>query len=538
MADRRRGTAIFMLALGIVFFLQNTVFGAEPPLEQYVQSSAEYLCGRVPAAVGSEWTIIALARSGTQVPQEYFDAYLRSAQAYVTERQGVLHERKYTEYSRMILALTALGKNPADVGGYNLLAPLAEFEKTMQQGRNGAVFALLALDSAQYEISSDMSENAAETRQKYLYAILNAQQEDGGFSLSDGTDVDFTAMALQALAPYREKEEVEMAIQRGLQSLSKMQNAQGGFSSMGKENCESAAQVLTAMSTLQIPISDERFVKNGKTVLDYLLTFYREGGGFAHTSAGTEGDVMTTEQVLCAFAAYQRFQNGQKNLYDMSDVVRTGYAGQEQNSVGAFGKHEAVRVRPVVQPGKRFSDLEGYSGAEKILALAEREIVSGISEEEFAPLNSITRAEFAAIVTKGLGLSPIQTENFEDVPEAQWYAPYVGCAYSFGIVSGVSEHFFAPEENVTREEAVVMLTRAAHLCGLQTELTGDEQLDWLAQFTDYRTCADWAVNAMAFCCREKIISCEESELRPQEPALRGEIAQMLYQMLDAAWLLQ
>lgn len=83
-----------------------------------------------------------------------------------------------------------------------------------------------------------------------------------------------------------------------------------------------------------------------------------------------------------------------------------------------------------------------------------------------------------------------------------------------------------------------MLTRAAHLCGLQTELTGDEQLDWLAQFTDYRTCADWAVNAMAFCCREKIISCEESELRPQEPALRGEIAQMLYQMLDAAWLLQ
>ena len=143
-------------------------------------------------AVGGEWAILGLARGGADIPSGYYADYYANVESYVKAREGVLHTKKYTEYSRVVLALTAIGKDPANVAGYDLLAPLGDFDKTVWQGINGAIFALLALDSGEYESA---------LREKYVDYILQKQLADGGWALSgESADADVTAMALQALA--------------------------------------------------------------------------------------------------------------------------------------------------------------------------------------------------------------------------------------------------------------------------------------------------------------------------------------------------
>ena len=103
--------------------------------------------------MGGEWTILGLRQSGYDVDDEYYSHYYTSLEEYIKSVDGVLHKRKYTEYSRVILTLNAIGKNPSDVGGYNLLMPLGDYENTVMQGINGAIWALIALDSGDYEIA-------------------------------------------------------------------------------------------------------------------------------------------------------------------------------------------------------------------------------------------------------------------------------------------------------------------------------------------------------------------------------------------------
>ena len=102
--------------------------------------------------VGGEWLVMGLARSGLEVSDEYYEIYFQNLCAYTAQQGGVLHAKKYTEYSRVILAVTAIGRDPADVGGFNMLQPLADFEQTVFQGINGPIFALLALDCGNYVV--------------------------------------------------------------------------------------------------------------------------------------------------------------------------------------------------------------------------------------------------------------------------------------------------------------------------------------------------------------------------------------------------
>ena len=127
------------------------------------------------ASVGGEWAVIGLARSDVEVPQQWYDTYYDNVKAYVKTCGGVLHKRKYTEYSRVVLALTAIGKDPANVAGYDLLKPLSDFDKTVWQGVNGAIWALIALDSGSYESA---------LRQKYVDHIITQQLADGVWALS------------------------------------------------------------------------------------------------------------------------------------------------------------------------------------------------------------------------------------------------------------------------------------------------------------------------------------------------------------------
>lgn len=267
---------------------------------------------------GSEWLAIALARSGRSVPDSYYDSVVKAVQ----DAKGQLSDRKFTEYSRTILALTAIGKDPTDVGGYDLLSKLADMDDVTYQGINGAIFALIALDSGKYDVPTAAEGGNQTTRDGLVAYILKQQLSDGGWALSgSNADPDMTAMALQALAPYRTGDAAVLAaVDKAIQTLSDMQQANGGYSSWGTLNSESCAQVLIALATLGIdPVSDSRFAKNGLTVLDALLS-YAVSGGFRHTADG-EVDAMATEQALCALTAYARLLDGKTSLYDMTDVL-------------------------------------------------------------------------------------------------------------------------------------------------------------------------------------------------------------------------
>ena len=322
---KRSGSKLLCILLLLSLLLSLTACGKP---ETQLEKTAGYLQAQIAepgtGSVGGDWLIFGLARSGVKVPQKYFDAYYENVEAAVREKNGVLSDRKYTEYSRTVLALTAIGKNPADVAGFDLLKPLADFEQVTRQGINGTIFALLALDSGNYEMPEDPDAAVQATRQMYVDELLARELPDGGWTLTGGEpDVDITAMTLQALAKYRDQADVTAAVERGLAVLSSLQEPDGGYVSWGSSNSESVAQVIVALTELGIPLDDERFVKNGITVEDALLRFAQENGAFVHVRDGSGGDDgMATEQAFYALAAIHRAETGETTLYDMTDVMQ------------------------------------------------------------------------------------------------------------------------------------------------------------------------------------------------------------------------
>ena len=322
---KRSGSKLRCILLLLSLLLSLTACGKP---ETQLEKTAGYLQAQIAepgtGSVGGDWLIFGLARSGVKVPQKYFDAYYENVEAAVREKNGVLSDRKYTEYSRTVLALTAIGKNPADVAGFDLLKPLADFEQVTRQGINGTIFALLALDSGNYEIPENPDAAVQATRQMYVDELLARALPDGGWTLTGGEpDVDITAMTLQALAKYRDQADVTAAVERGLAVLSSLQEPDGGYVSWGSSNSESVAQVIVALTELGVPLDDERFTKNGITVEDALLRFAQENGAFVHVRDGSGGDDgMATEQAFYALAAIHRAETGETTLYDMTDVMQ------------------------------------------------------------------------------------------------------------------------------------------------------------------------------------------------------------------------
>lgn len=284
--------------------------------------------------VGSEWFVLAQARSGANLNSSYFSTYYNHFANYLKENKGILTNTiKYTEYSKAILSLTAAGKDARDVGGYNLFSYISDFDKTVEQGPNGAIWALLALDSnPAYSFPKVKKGGNQNSREKLIKHLLSVEVSGGGWTMNGNkADSDLTGMALQALAPYYHKrEDVTKAVDRALAALSKMQNSTGGFSTGGIETVESCAQVITGLCALGIdPEKDPRFIKGGKWTVENLISYHINNSGFMHVKAGSgnngggeAGKVngIATEQGYYALVAYQRMKNGQTSLYDMSDV--------------------------------------------------------------------------------------------------------------------------------------------------------------------------------------------------------------------------
>ena len=306
--------------------------GEDTGYNEYLNKALANIKKTVPTpqvgSVSGEWAVLGLARGNANVTNSYYDSYYDRVVAYVKAniKSGEkLDNTKSTEHSRIILALTAIGEDPTSVGGHNLLTALNDLDYVKKQGSNGPIWALLAVDSGNYEYAK---------REQLIEAIL-ADRVGNGWSLDGGTaDTDMTAMALQALAPYNDEEhpEVKSAIEAALTLLSGMQQNDGGFASFGTANSESAAQVVVALSALGLDANtDSRFVKNGHSVLENLLSYAQEDGSFLHLSDGSSGNnQMAAEQGTYALVAYDRHVKGKHSLYDMTDVVKREDASAQE----------------------------------------------------------------------------------------------------------------------------------------------------------------------------------------------------------------
>jgi len=537
-----------LLALLLLVGTAPAAFAAvdNATLNSAVTGTAAFIYSTTPSpqvgSIGGEWAVLGLARSGYSVPEKYYQDYYATVEKYVQDCKGVLHDKKYTEYSRVIVALSSIGADARNVGGYDLTKPLGDYDKTIWQGLNGPIWALIALDSRDYP------EPTAGIRQKYIDRILSCQNPDGGWSLFGGTtavasysvsDPDITGMALQALAKYQSQPAVAKATGEALECMSAQQQSDGGFSSMGDSNAESIVQMIVALAELGISQDDPRFVKNGVTMLDALMAFRQSTGGFNHTATGSGNNQMTAEQGFYALVAVQRQRSGKNSLYRMGDAisVKLPQSSAPVSGAGLPGKHADVKAVPVTAAGTTFSDVKFHANKAAIEALASRAIINGMGDGTFAPDKNMTRAEFATITVKALGLTPKANGSFTDVPAAQWFAPYVGTANTYGIVNGVGGGKFNPSGTITRQEAAAMVARAAKLCGMSADYTTAAARDILSQFGDYTKCADWARSSLAFCYDQGILDASALNIQPTVAIRRCEITQMLYNMLEKANLL-
>lgn len=504
--------AALALCLALALSAAPAALAAGTPLER----TADYVCQTVTdptvGTAGGEWAVLALKRAG-RLTADQEARYLENLQKCLEASGGVLSSTKYTEYARVVLALTALGEDPGSAAGYDLLASLAECDKVVRQGINGVIWALIALRSASCTAWDVQGGALVEAGDVYLSAILAAQLSDGGWSLSGKTpaDPDITAMALCALAPYQENDAVKTAVERGLECLSAIQNDDGTF---GAPTAESCAQAVLALHELGLSPDDARFTKGGVSALEALLTFARSDGSFSHVPGGG-ADQMATEQALCALAAQE--VEGSFFLSENSETPDL--------AIPALGSETVT-----------FPDIQGRQDQSAIEDLARRGVLLGRNDGTFDPDASMTRGEFCAVVVRALGLKKTQESPFTDVPA--WCADAVAAAYEAGIVRGTTATTFTPGGTITRQEAAVMLARAARYASGTAVSYSQAACESLLRSggSDWAACGAWAARDVALCLQSGLLGGTNGAIRPRSPITRGEVAQSVVGLLCSGFL--
>ena len=187
-------------------------------------------------SIAGEWAVFGLARGNYFAKDsayftEYYDRIVDCVNetASAVNLNGALDKNKSTENSRLIVALSAIGKDARSVGDWDLVQAYSAngINWIRKQGLNGTIWTLIALDSANYETEDPT------IRQQCVDATLSAQHNDGGWSLvtakAQPSNVDITCMTLTALYPYRDQPAVAEACETALAWLSESQLENGGF---------------------------------------------------------------------------------------------------------------------------------------------------------------------------------------------------------------------------------------------------------------------------------------------------------------------
>jgi uncharacterized protein YjdB/putative cell wall-binding protein len=263
-----------------------------------------------------DWTVMELNKLGKPIPSDY----LTDLQQKIKSTSEDEYFKYFTTYARTVIGIVAAGGDPTNFAGKNLVEKIYNGEQYMQ-GVNDYVYSLIALDSANFTVPDGI-------RQELVDKILSYKISDGGWTYSgDTADPDMTSMAISALAPYKDREDVKSAVDSAVDKLSSMQSEDGGYASYGIENPNSVEMVIIGLCDNGIdPASDDRFIKSGGNPISALFKFaVSDNTGFwSPWNTDKTVDSYATEQGLRAITAYKLFKDGKGSVYkNFTDVDTT-----------------------------------------------------------------------------------------------------------------------------------------------------------------------------------------------------------------------
>lgn len=468
-----------------------------------VSDYEEYLStGLVPSAGrGGDWLVIYMKESGIEADygqyNDALDEYLISAK-----------ELSATDYERIGLVKACLGQDKEYIVD-------TVRNHTGQSGIMSIIYGLMLACSNNYVDDAVLTEIAD--------SLTSLQLEDGGWNLTGQySDADVTAMALQALAPLYDKgygENIEKAVAR----LSELQENNGGYASYGVDNSESTAQVLMALCALDIDFrNDTRFIKNGESVYDALITYITEEGGFSHTQGGP-ADSMATVQALGALVCAEKYENTGRFLYDFTsgdtledidegDSAPNGQA--EENETGTeIPDEETLPHTGNGISGRHIKHI--FMGI--ILSAAAVIILVMAFRKRLTLIKAIVTGAVCAALMTIVGFS-----SFETVSEHYNVRNEQGSTETYITVTGING-IIAPRTQVyieTGDTAFDQLLRLAGDRRINIDYSGSAALgtiyvrsiDGLAEF-DYGSLSGWTYYVNG---KMPEVSCSQYELEPDD----------------------
>jgi len=195
-------------------------------------------------------------------------------------------------------------------------------------------------------------------------------------------------------------------------------------------------------------------------------------------------------------------------------------------------KRNGNSMYTVIARDVSFGDLpQGHWSKADIEQLASKLIVTGVEASRYDPAAQVTRAEFAALIVRGLGLDEADGSAFRDVPSGKWYAGAIGAAHEAGLVGGYENGEFRPERPITRQELAVLIDNALLFVGQRAGAVGTEPA--LTAFADASTIAPWARDAVAQAVHAGVTEGREGgKFVPGANATRAEAAVMVKRLLQ------
>lgn len=453
--------------------------------------------------------------------------------------------------SKDIIALRAMGYDPRNVyNSKSVNLDIVEKLTALVDAQDDAVTNVYTLP---YVIIA-LRQGEGYATEEQMNFLINSAISSKDTWLNDQWGTDAISAMLLALAPYYNTyEEVKALSDQALEILISSIDENGLTG-----NAASTGLAITALSAFGIDC-DEMGITEG------LLTQKSEDmKGFEPME-----NSFSTEQGFRGLLAWQLFENDTNRImYDFSSYPENEARSTKKSSSGGGGgggsytppkkddviteeekteevteekvedvpkpdtKNPDVKIMPISAKGKTFNDIAESKNKVQIEALAERGIINGKTENNFDPYATMTRAEFATIIARGLGLPEKESANFKDVKPEDWFFKHINTAYHYGIIKGVSDTEFNPNGVISRQEAAVMIARASKLCGADTVISENDTRDILAAFTDYTKLESWAKESMAYCFNSGILSDENIEINPAYKVSREDVASMLYNMLE------
>ena len=373
----------------------------------------------------TSWAIMALEAVGEDVTSASWRKNGNTPVTYLMNHSFVLEDT--TDYAKMLLVLSA-----ADSGhsykGENLLETIKGFQQPDgaffqpdlgEEGMiNAHMWSVLAIAS-----TGSVIPNQAKAKGW----LIDSQNDDGGFSWFMGveSDSDDTAAAIQALLILGEEKDSEV-LNDAKTFLKTCQNEDGGFKSgdmMGPDsNAASDAWVLQALEALEEDYRGTQWKKGGKDVKNHIFSLQQSDGSYVWKEDVDASRVKMTAYVLTA-------------LSGKPYPVNIDYSKLGVEST--------------------FKDVEaGYWAAEAIEELVALGVLNGYEDGTFKPDNSVTRAEFTAMLIKGFNLidETYASNGFTDIPGSHWALPFISIAYDQGYINGRSESVFDPGGNISGAE--------------------------------------------------------------------------------------